>query len=52
MATVKINIGSRTNVAYGWINYDISICIALSKYGFLKKLLLQINEIIGHLLEK
>jgi hypothetical protein len=38
MVTVKVNIGSGTEVAPGWINYDISIYVFLSKYRFLKRL--------------
>ena len=39
MATVKVNIACGTYVVPGWINYDRSLNIVLSRYKFLKKLL-------------
>jgi predicted SAM-dependent methyltransferase len=39
VSTVKVNIGSGTNVADGWTNYDRSIWLSLSKYNFFRKLL-------------
>ncbi len=39
MTTVKVNIGSEANVVPGWINYDISPYIILSKHKSLRKLL-------------
>ena len=45
LATVKVNIGSGTTVADGWINYDRSIYFQLAKYRSLRKLLYKFNLI-------